>query len=939
MNELKILNNDNSEKKIETPNSGKKKKKNDFNRQLISLSPKKVRYKKKFTNNFKRTNSISAEDNKNIKKMKRMSIFNVSKNVDLHSVKYLDKKNKKFMEILNIISKSNKYRDKNEKEAVINFLNNNKIREEITDDLEYFHLNIRKYLNYILEDISLQEFSYLDIIYYDKDIPNNFYYILNDTNVGEYDLNITEELIDFENYFLYLYELNDLYEKYNEKKVFSQKININDSNEDNYFIDSYLIRKIIDENNKIYNILSYNDIKDVKEIIIKTKLYNFIEKIEKAEVNTFNKEENIDEKEIDEEKEEEKLYNTYHEEIMKIHNDYNADLNIINYDIVINKETSYKKYLSFFKESISSDPTILHYIKLLNNPGKNSIKKIKYKKIKNHKKFEYFGNFSSTSCLSYYKNFTTRKFITKSETNSTLVLCFNKSEYFHKISNILKEEKEKNIIFFHDEYIFKDVNMEYFAKKIFPDFKLNFNTKGDKIFTQNEQSKNLIILKEGIIELQMQNTSLSELSQKINYIKDLLLRIIKEDKNNSNKLIEQISKLEMDNKTDLQMNLVKELINKKLNIVFSRCSRGFFGEYECFYNIPSLLTGIVVSENSEEYFYSYQKYNHLNSYTLSLNERFEEYSFNKLYNLLKRMFNIYNSYWKILNKQYSYANLLKEENEEDNNKINNNIKYDIEFANNSDNINNINKQDNFTNENINRNLKISQSQDIKKFKLFNPLTKTIFGNKFKEIINNNFEPISNDGLVNKNKANQIKEKEEKKSKIKQWDFNIYQSKINSLHSDRLKMKNLEKMNLIKKNKIDNYKKKPKDASKPSVKTNNNLKNKIFKQKNAKKIDKNILKNIFLPPILNTNTIEKNDDNNTFRSTLKSHIFKKTINFENFMNKNTVSKSERKKYTINHDIKKVSINFLKTRKTKYFMNLDDSDEYECSWGEEYYYSNQ
>ena len=147
------------------------------------------------------------------------------------------------------------------------------------------------------------------------------------------------------------------------------------------------------------------------------------------------------------------------------------------------------------------------------------------------------------------------------------------------------------------------------------------------------------------------------------------------------------------------------------------------------------------------------------------------------------------------------------------------------------------------------------------------------------------------------------------------------------------------MNLIKKNKLGNYKKKPKDASKPSVITNNIIKNKIYKQNNGKKINKNILKNIFLPPILNSNANEKNDDNCTFRSTLKRTIFKKSINFENLMNKGTVSKSERKKNTINHDIKKVSINFLKTRKTKYFINLNDSDECDCSWGEEYYYSNQ
>ena len=49
-----------------------------------------------------------------------------------------------------------------------------------------------------------------------------------------------------------------------------------------------------------------------------------------------------------------------------------------------------------------------------------------------------------------------------------------------------------------------------------------------------------------------------------------------------------------------------------------------------------------------------------------------------------------------------------------------------------------------------------------------------------------------------------------------------------------------------------------------------------------------------------------------------------------------SKSEKKK----HDIKKVSINFLKSRKKKYFVNLNESDEDDdISWGEEYYYTNQ
>ena len=173
----------------------------DFTKKIISLSPNKFNFHKKFSD--RRHNSISIEP-KDILKMKKMEIFNDNKTVDLNMVKYLDKKNKKYMEILNIINKNNNQRDKNEKELLINFLLKTNIREIVKDDLEIFNLNIKKYLNYILEHISLKEFFYLDIIYYDKDIPNNFYLILNDSNVGEYELNITEELLDFEEYFLYL---------------------------------------------------------------------------------------------------------------------------------------------------------------------------------------------------------------------------------------------------------------------------------------------------------------------------------------------------------------------------------------------------------------------------------------------------------------------------------------------------------------------------------------------------------------------------------------------------------------------------------------------------------------------------------------------------------------------------------------------------------------
>lgn len=89
------------------------------------------------------------------------------------------------------------------------------------------------------------------------------------------------------------------------------------------------------------------------------------------------------------------------------------------------------------------------------------------------------------------------------------------------------------------------------------------------------------MLKEGIIELQMQNISLFELGTKIIEIKGLLIQKLRDYKMN-NDLITNISQLEMEHDTGLQLDIVKELISKKLNIVFSRCNKGFLGNMNAF---------------------------------------------------------------------------------------------------------------------------------------------------------------------------------------------------------------------------------------------------------------------------------------------------------------------------------------------------------------------
>ena len=910
-----------------------KRESNEYQIKLVSLSPEKANVKKRFSVLFIRSNSIDEKDGM----LKKMALFGQNKYIDLSLVKHLDKKNKKYIEEISILNKNNNLRDKNEKEIVINFLIKNNLREEVSNDLEFFSINIRKYINFILDHIELKEFGYLDIIYYDKDNPKDFYLILNDSSVCEYALDITEELLDFEHYLLYLNNLYKTYEKYKEIKSFLQKLNVNQKNEENSFIDSYLIKKIIDENNKTYSILSYNDIKEAKEILIKAKMYSFLKKQEENQ-NKENEEEN-------KENEQENRYKKYNEDIIQIHKDYNANIDILNFDKVINEEISYYRYLNSFKNSIIKDSSIKHYINLLNNNKKNIIKKIKYQKYKTYKKFDYFGNFAYTI---KNKNPIKRKFIARSENNSTLLLCFNKSVYYNKIISALKEENEKNIIYFHEEYIFKQVNMEYFTKKVFSDFKLHINFKGDKLFTQNKKNNNLIMLKEGIIELQIQNISLSELEKKILETKEILIKNIKQYNINQKKLLDSLLKLEIDKKTNLQMNFVKELINKKLNIIFSRCNKGFFGEYECLFNIPSLFTGIVISDNSEEYFYSFEKFKDINIHSSYLIEKLKEYSFNKLINILKRMYNIYNSYWKILNHQYE--NSIKEINDDDNNnkaipKENKKINY---FP-----VNNINNlEDNNDNYykieayDFKKNYSKNNIQSIK-LKSSNPimLSKTIFGKKMKEFINNNFESIKHDKLAIKNEMSQVKEK---KFKIKKWNF-LDTNKYNSL--EKIKSKNFNNISIFKSKyktltNRENDSNKKKDITKTSFINNNFIKtkiNQISKSVKIKKLKKNILRNIILPPISSKN--ENNDKlfiisnysnfkniNSTRRNNINFDDFFNNDFKENNENKNYNSKTEKKNNKFNFDIKKVSINFLKSRKNKYINTIENYNESNISLDE-------
>ena len=74
----------------------------DFKKRLIYFSPKKVNIKKGIPQSVVQRSLSISENNIAGIALKKLALFGQNKTVDLNIVKNLDKKNKKFMEILSI---------------------------------------------------------------------------------------------------------------------------------------------------------------------------------------------------------------------------------------------------------------------------------------------------------------------------------------------------------------------------------------------------------------------------------------------------------------------------------------------------------------------------------------------------------------------------------------------------------------------------------------------------------------------------------------------------------------------------------------------------------------------------------------------------------------------------------------------------------------------
>ena len=103
----------------------------------------------------------------------------------------------------------------------------------------------------------------------------------------------------------------------------------------------------------------------------------------------------------------------------------------------------------------------------------------------------------------------------------------------------------------------------------------------------------------------------------------------------------------VESKSYYNMTTLKGILNQKQNFIFQRNQKGIFGDYELFFEIPSLLTGTVVSDRCILYNYKYEDYKKLSEETYLVSDSLKHNAFHKLKSLLKRMIMVYNSYWRL----------------------------------------------------------------------------------------------------------------------------------------------------------------------------------------------------------------------------------------------------------------------------------------------------
>ena len=490
--------------------------------------------------------------------------------------------------ILNIVEK--KYFERNEKENndLYRFFKSTYISDKLKSDILEANISVRKLCDLIGQFISAQIFNKNDNIYIVEE-KSEIIYILLRGNIGLYNLDISYEEMTFEEYLNYLYKLK---KKINEKKNLNEENKTNDNdniNPEKEFIDDFLLLNMIEDNKSFYSIRKHSDIEKIEEILFKIKIY--------LDCNDNNG-----------------------ENLIEIYNIYGYPYTKYNYQDVIDGKITFSQFRYNFKSRFGKRE---YYYFNQFNPSKNKIKKLKYVLSNYLEEYDYFGNFE------LIENKPVRNETARCESSKSLLLAINKKSYASLINDEQKNIRDKELEKFHTSFFFRKLNKNFFNEKIYTQFKIIDIFIGDELFKENDIFNNFYIVKEGILEISMNNYSYQNIKK---YVQ--MNFILKE------KMIHSF-------------NIVKDALNLKRKFLVFTSEKGLYGDYELYFNMPSLFTASVISKKVTLFLYSYEKFNILYNEVYALQEGLKYSAIHKIEKIIERLVSIYNSYFIKIENEFT----------------------------------------------------------------------------------------------------------------------------------------------------------------------------------------------------------------------------------------------------------------------------------------------
>ena len=544
--------------------------------------------------------------------------------------------------LYHILQKNYVERSLKENNELLTFLITTKIGETIKSDLLITDLSVNELFQYFKQYMSINMYSYLDSIYYTDEESVN-YYVLLKGEIGQYKLEMFEQEFTCEEYLIFLYDNYKNYESEKQIKNINgrkkskiiikhkenfenkdkkdkkdkndkqEKIEKNEENVKEEYIDNYLLCHMIEENKDVFPLYEASDLTKIPKIILKIRLFM-----------TLN--------------EEQKPLNA-----QSLFYKYDIPLTYLSFDKCLYGVVSVHKYI---QNLLSNFQERDHFYMRNFSSVKRKIKCYKYVKcFDNLKPFAHFGNFELVDCEPK------REYTTRCESEYCVVLYFNKLLYSQVMYKLQKTKRENELEMVHNYSLFKNISQRVYVQKIFSKFLINNYFKGDVLFNQGTPLHNFIFIKEGIIELSLQNISLYEFNKLINYTKEMIIKKAKEYNLNPRELLD--FNTEVEKSSTLNLKTRKEILFKRQNFLFQLSEKAFYGEIELFFKLNAILTATVASDKCLLYYYSYDKFKSLNEETFFINDNLKSGAFEKLKSLIKRMITVYNSYWLLSNEQVS----------------------------------------------------------------------------------------------------------------------------------------------------------------------------------------------------------------------------------------------------------------------------------------------